>query len=369
MLMEAIFSISTSSINLLQKRGIFIALSNADIWGRALSVLLLLLLLGRNIEIVLWGQIFSQSLIAIIAAFILMRLVSDSRQTRKYEGMNWSEVWKFYWPVALMQILFWSQISGFRIPLRMNAGAFGLGIFSVSFGITVGFYTMFQAIFTQLYDPIFWKSIADNGCRNSDLNAYIRNHWPYLFLFTFWMIGISMSAIRVMAAERYSRYYYLIVLMSIGEMIRHSGMAFYNFTFALNKTKILILPGVFSFVLCLCGTYYLGQVVSPIAATIVSISASYLVSLFILGFFVRRSVVFKIPLLELSITLVFGALLCFILLVLGSLTHSGTTFGSSVVLAIGGLLFVLFSYSLHHTLSRIIHKDSSVDFASLTCEK
>jgi len=51
---------------------------------------------------------------------------------------------------------------------------------------------------------------------------------------------VTEEELKVMAAGKYAKYYYLVVLIALTELIRHSGMGFYNSIFAVNKNKILV---------------------------------------------------------------------------------------------------------------------------------
>ena len=97
----------------------------------------------------------------------------------------------------------------------------------------------------------------------------------------------------------------------------------------------------------------MGRVINPIAATILSLATAYCTSLLILGLFVRKKVRFTIPLRELLVNVILGFLLCLILLIIGRLELSATVTGSIASLAFGSVLFVLFSYILSKTLSKM----------------
>jgi len=349
----SLIGIGTSTINLLQMRKVFVIFTNLIIWSNLLLTFLLVVLVDKKAEMMLLGRMISQIIIAISVLYIVKKVINKSEQICKDSKMDWREVWKFSWPLSLTQILFWAQNSGYRIPLKINAGVHDLGIFSVTFGITIALFTMFQSVFTQLYDPIFWKNVADNGHKSSDLNSYMKNHWPYLVLFTFWVIGISAFALKVMAAGKYSKYYYFIMLIAVSELVRHLGMGLFNSTNAINKNEILILPGMFSFIVCLGGTYFLGRIINPIIATVVSMIIAYFLTLVMLSIFVRKSVEFKFPWKESGFAAIFGVILASVMLSIGLLGFSSTVGESIVVLVFGGGLFVLTSYYLSKVLSRI----------------
>jgi len=350
-LMGTLIGIGNSIINLLRMRKTFVVFTNVIIWSNLLFISLFVVLVDTKAEMMLLGRTVSQIIVAISILYIVKKLIDKSEPIRKTRKMDWREVWKFSWPLSLTQILFWAQTSGYRIPLKINAGAYDLGIFSVTFGITIALFTMFQSVFAQLYMPIFWKNVADKGHSSSDLNAYMKNHWPYLILFTFWMIGVSAFALKVMAAEKYSKYYYFIMLISVGELLRNVGAGLYYSTFAINKNRILIYPGISSFIICLGGTYFLGEIINPIIATIISLIAASCASLFILSVLLGKSVDFKFPWKEAIVATVFGIILAAVMLSLSLLGLSSTVAGSVVALVFGGGLFVITSFCLSKVLS------------------
>lgn len=343
---SSLISIGTGLFNLLQKRGLFVAFTSILIWSNLLFIYLLATLAGRRAEIMLLGQMISQVIVAIVVLFVLYKLIKANQEISRHPRINWAEAWGFCWPVAVTQILFWAQSEGYRIPLRENAGAYGLGIFSITFGITIALFAFFQSVFAQLYDPIFWKSVSYNGYTSSDLSNYLKNHWPYLILFTFWVIGVSSPILKVVASATYSRYSYLVILISITELIRHTGLGLYNSVYASNRNRILILAALLSSISCLGGTYYLGRIIDPIIATIVSLAVAYLIAVFILGVFLKKGDDFIVPWKECGIAALVGIVLVSILLLAEELGLASSIAGSLIALAVGGALFVLAAYCL-----------------------
>jgi len=368
MLTGVLIGIGCGIVNLLRMKVEFVILNNLLIWFNLICTVLMVMFIAKKAEIMLLGQLVSQIIVSIIVFCLLGKILdknSKDRQIDESSTINWREVWIFCWPVAIIQILFWSQSYGFRIPLKINAGMYNLGIFSVVFGITIALFAIFNDLFAQLYHPIFWKNVSDYGHRSSDLSKYMKNHWPYLILFTFWVIGISMHVLRVMATGRYSQFYFIIIMVAISELIRHSGAGLYNSTFAINRNKILIFPGICSFIICLGGTYYLGLAINPINAAIISLAASYLASMILLTISIRRHIDFEFPWLEAGVSCIFGCALTIILFSVNMLKLPSTLFNSLFILAGSSILFVLAAYSLSRILRKIIsHNDSQEGFIS-----
>ena len=353
LLTSSIIGIVTSIINLLLLRKLFVILTNLTVWSNVLCICLLVVLVSRNAETILLGMMISQAIVAIIVLYVVKGKLDANEPIRSTQKMDWKEAWNFCWPVIITQVLFWAQNYGYRIPLKINANVSNLAVFCITYGITVQLFSLFQTVFTQLYDPLFWKSVADSGHKSSDLDNYMKNHWPYLIMFTFWTISISIFALRVMAAEQYIQYYYIVMLASVTELVRHMGLAFYNSVYAANVNKILIPPGVFSLIMCMGGTYVLGKVMDPVIATILSLGIACLGVTIIVGVFIRKSLTFKLPWKQSGIAFGFGIVLAGLCLALSLSWLSFTVVGSVVGLAISGILFAVSSFCMSRVLLKV----------------
>jgi hypothetical protein len=353
LLTSSIIGIMTMIPNLLMRRKLFVTLMNLTTWGNVVCIYILLVLIDSNAETILFGIMIWQSIMVVITLYVVKKILDNNEPIRSTQKIDWREVWKFCWPVVIIEIMFWAQSSGYRIPLKSNVDSTGFAVFCICYSVAARSFDAFQSVFVQMYDPMFWKSIADSGYKDSDLDNYIKNHWPYLIIFTFWIIGICIFALRIMVAEQYVKYYYIVMLISITELIRHMARPFYNSIYAVQITKLLIPPGIFSLIMCLGGTYILGRIIDPIIAVILCLGIAHLGTIIITGVSVRKYSKFKLPWKQLGIAIGFGIVLAGLCLALSSSWLSSTIVGSIAGLAIGCILFTGFAFCLSKLLLKV----------------
>jgi O-antigen/teichoic acid export membrane protein len=343
-LTELVISCGTSILLLKEARSLAIGISNAVLWLTFLLTALLVYSVNATAQMMFAGQICAQLLIAVSVCVILLRMQKHAETDQHRLNLRWKEIWSFAWPVSITQGLFWAQNVGYRIPLKANAGEHELGIFGIVFGMTVGLFAAFQSVFTQLYDPIFWASVSNSGHHSSDLNAYLRNHWPNLILFTFLVASISDVTLRLITNERYAAYSYLMVLVAVAELIRHMGLGFYNTTYALEQPRQLLGPGLISFVVCLAGSYLLGRVMNPVIATILSLTMAYACNLGVLFLSVGRGVQVRLPLRASCVAVILGVCLVGVAKAIGLHPMGSSIMWQGVTLGVAGSCFICGSY-------------------------
>lgn len=353
-LSDTVISSGNSMLNFIGYRFIYVVINSFQVWGVFLGTVLAVLLFGTEAENMIVGRMAAQVLLVGLVIFFVWKTYkrNETVAAKKRSALSWRAVWHFCWPIALTQVFFWAQFQGFRIPLKATAGEYGVGIFSVILGFIVAVFSIFDSLFTQLYAPIFWKNVTDKDFIDlgSDLTAYLKNHWCYLIIYSFWILGIASFAFRIFLAEAYRGYYYLVVLIVLSEAIRIAGTAPSYAMNAIHKNFYFLLPAVLCFVICMGGVYFLGRVMDPLFAAALSLAASCLAQLGVMLFFAKKNFVYHIPLKDIRVAAMYGLPLWFALFMLKQFGFSASVQGCFVVLLLSavalGVLFFLMSKRL-----------------------
>jgi O-antigen/teichoic acid export membrane protein len=355
-LTDNIIGSGSSIINLLDKRVLFITLNNLQVWGVFGGTVAALLLINRDAQSMILGRALAQAAIALLVMFIVWKAYKTRVKANDHDALAaGNEVWSFCWPIALTQVFFWSQFQGFRIPLKMTAGEYGVGIFSVIFGVVVGLFAFFDSIFNQLYTPIFWKKVTEKSFRNigSEVSAYLSNHWAYLIVYALWIVGVAPFAFRIFVADKYRGYTVLIVLVAISELVRIAGSGISYSINALNKNMYLLLPASLCFIICIGGVYFLGHVMDPLLAAGISLALSCFMQVFVIILVLRKYAAFRLPWLESGVALVYGLPLIILLFFLHKAGCSKNVISSMFIFFASAVILVGTLFILSKKISRL----------------
>ena len=149
-------------LNLLHRRLAFVFFSSSNVWGKIVIILLSTAIISHTAETVFLGIILWAAVLSLLSGMYLwlhLKKPSKPREVSSY-SIDYRELFKFAWPLAIAVGLYWGQSQGYRFVLKYTSGMAVVGKFVVAYSLGAALVTMVESLFNQIYQPIYYKEIA-----------------------------------------------------------------------------------------------------------------------------------------------------------------------------------------------------------------
>ncbi len=261
------FQTLAPSLNLLEKRSVFVLI---NLLTQALGLLfsvLLIWIVGADAFVWLIGILISQAFGALVA-FLYFRHLLSAKPIRPPSGedvdhsrdervalpagknnIRWGDLFtgellRFCWPIALTTAFMWSQNSAYRIMVERSFGVTSLAGLGVGLGVAASVASIVESLVSQYFHPKFYAEIA-NGDKRDRLVAWETFYVNALSVFMpcmFYVFCLSKSILRILVHADYSSSFFVLSLGALIEFFRMITNVVYSISQSEKKTKSTIMP-------------------------------------------------------------------------------------------------------------------------------
>ncbi len=336
------------SLNLLEFRGRFVALTLATIASGLLSSLLLVRAFEPIAEYWLLGLLIGQAVFAVIGVKVFFGKLQPEVPVQAPSGAHLKLLFHFAWPVAISVGFNWVQTQGYRFLVADSLGLVALGLFVAGYGISAGLTAAFEAVLTTYFQPKFYKRVSNNDRAEQSLawNKYAGAILPSLMLVTFLLAGLAPELTRFMVGPAYQSASQFVVWGVVAEGARVVAGVYSMSAHAKMKTRLLLLPNLLGAVVCIALIWTLAPVLGAHGVGL----ACALAGIGVVGamhYLMSGKLEMKLPYILLLKGTVMGATL-FLIAASGRWALGGTdSLTSAGILIVGiGLVFLPMFYGL-----------------------
>ena len=241
------------SLNLLEFRGRFVALTLATIGSGLLSSLLLARAFEPIAEYWLLGLLIGQAVFAVIGLKLIFTKLQPEIPVQAPSREHFKLLFNFAWPVAISVGLNWLQTQGYRFLVADSLGTAALGLFVAGYGISAGLMAAFESVLTTYLQPKFYKRVSNNDKAEQSLawSRYAGTILPSLMLVTFLLAGLAPELTRFMVGPAYQSASQYVVWGVLAEGTRVLAGVYSMSAHAKMKTRLLLLPNLLGAVICI----------------------------------------------------------------------------------------------------------------------
>ena len=241
------------SLNLLEFRGRFVALTLATIGSGLLSSLLLARAFEPIAEYWLLGLLIGQAVFAVIGLKLIFTKLQPEIPVQAPSREHFKLLFNFAWPVAISVGLNWLQTQGYRFLVADSLGMAALGLFVAGYGISAGLMAAFESVLTTYLQPKFYKRVSNNDKAEQSLawSRYAGTILPSLMLVTFLLAGLAPELTRFMVGPAYQSASQYVVWGVLAEGTRVLAGVYSMSAHAKMKTRLLLLPNLLGAVICI----------------------------------------------------------------------------------------------------------------------
>lgn len=241
------------SLNLLEFRGRFVALTLATIASGLFSSLLLVRAFEPIAEYWLLGLLIGQVVFAVIGVKLFFDKLQPEIPVQAPSSVHLKLLFHFAWPVAISVGFNWLQTQGYRFFVADSLGLAALGLFVAGYGISAGLMAAFESVLATYFQPKFYKRVSNNDRAEQSLawNRYAGAILPSLMLVTFLLAGLAPELTRFMVGPAYQSASQFVVWGVLAEGARVLAGVYSMSAHAKMKTRLLLLPNFLGAVICI----------------------------------------------------------------------------------------------------------------------
>lgn len=241
------------SLNLLEFRGRFVALTLATIGAGLVSSFLLVRAFEPTAEYWLLGLLIGQAVFAAIGVKLFFDKLRPDAPVAIPARAHLRLLFHFAWPVAISVGFNWLQTQGYRFFVADSLGLVALGLFVAGYGISAGLVAAFESVLTTYFQPRFYKRVSNNNLADQSQawNKYAGAILPPLVLVTFLLAGLAPELTRFMVGSAYQSASQFVVWGVLAEGARVAAGVYSMSAHAKMKTQLLLLPNLLGAVICI----------------------------------------------------------------------------------------------------------------------
>jgi O-antigen/teichoic acid export membrane protein len=247
------------SLNLLELRGRFIALTLATIALGLTSSYALVANLAPTAECWLLGLLIGQTVFAVIGVKVFFDKLRPETAVEKISSSHLRSLFDFAWPVAISVGFNWLQTQGYRFFVADSLGLIALGLFVAGYGISAGMMAAFESVLTTYFQPRFYQRVnhIERAEQSLAWNRYAGGIIPSLILVTFLLIALAPELTLFMLGPEYQSASEYVVWGVLAEGARVLAGVYSMSAHGKMKTRLLLLPNVLGAGLCIALVWFL----------------------------------------------------------------------------------------------------------------
>lgn len=253
LLFNTINQTAIPSLNLLELRGLFIALTLATIALGLVSAYAMVAYFEPTAEYWLLGLLIGQIVFAVIGVKIFFDKLGPETSAAKISASHLRVLFDFAWPVAISVGFNWLQTQGYRFFVADSLGLEALGLFVAGYGISAGLIAAFESVLTTYFQPRFYKCVSTSTLEEQSAawNRYAGAILPSLVLVIFLLIALAPELTRIMVGPAYQSASEFVIWGVLAEGARVVAGVYSMSAHAKMKTRLLLLPNLLGAVVCI----------------------------------------------------------------------------------------------------------------------
>jgi O-antigen/teichoic acid export membrane protein len=259
-------SAGTNGLNLLYRRVEFVVFSNLANWVGLGLAAILVIVFSHQVYWVL-GQYLGIAIAATSFIFLVMHLRSFKGKrvvecdSKKIIPFNIRAVFPFAWPQLVTSIMWWIQSQSYRFVLDKIGVIADVGLFSVSYGLAATPIILFESLFGQFYEPIYYDNLKgkDINGQAEAWNDYASAYVPAVLLVGTFVASSGPFLAKVFLGPRFQTVTNFFIWPAITEILRSIGATTHFLGIAKMDMRVLLLPVAVGAILAPTGVTLLGQ--------------------------------------------------------------------------------------------------------------
>jgi len=343
------YTIGANGFNILGNRKYFVFFSNVSVWVGLLFASLLFQLYN-SVEHWVLG-IFLGYVVASISAVALLyelkRNPGSINNSKDIMPFNKYAVYKFSWPVMIIAIMWWMQSQSYRFIIPDLTV---IGLFAMGYGVAAAPIAMFEDIFSQFYEPIFYNELksADQSGQVKAWNNYAAYYIPSVIAMGIFVASSGHFLVQLLLGEDFREAAKVVVTWAaVTETVRSIGSMLYQIGVAKVDQKLNLLPVGVGAVLSVIGVYYFSRLIDPLIGTCVALLIATFISSIVAYKKSTKHLPVTWPLSRMFKALIYSLPLPIYFFISTSILKHDTIFSSLAVLFLGGLYFILIQFYLY----------------------
>ena len=276
-------------LNTLGYRSLYVIFMNLSLWLGLGAALGLIVWGGKQAEYWMTGLLLGQIAVMIPSGLAILKLPKQQSvqfiKSGNTAGFDVRSVFVFSWPLIITTGFYWMQTNGYRFVLVGFTDAATIGLFTIGLTIGVAPMKMFETVFTEYYQPIFYRDIAftDTHQKAQAWNRYISAYFPSIILMgSFIGFGGPFLA-RLLVSESFHQVSWLSLWGVLTQLALMVYAAYVSFSFALLDTRRLMISNFFGALVAIGGTLLLAPW-QPLLGTAIALFLAMFVTMLITAF-------------------------------------------------------------------------------------
>ena len=237
------------ALNMLGRRGAFVALSVlSTALGLVFSVCLVLLA-GKTAYAWLYGQVLSFLVVYIPARHYIKALEpvpagGESTGFGTLKAAALAPLWQYTAPLAVATLFMWVQTQSYRVIVEKFAGPEFLGYLAIGLSIATSLAGVTESLVHQFYYPAFYEKIsgADQAGRAAALSDLARKTIPVYIILALFTVFMSRHLTRLLVAPQFQAAWTFAAIGALIELFRMITNIFCAAAHSEMKTSALVWP-------------------------------------------------------------------------------------------------------------------------------
>lgn len=163
---------------------------------------------------------------------------------KKFKPHSFKKISKYVLPLMAATFFLWLQNDAFRLIVEKFSGVEYLGYLSVAYMISMKLGLTVETLATQIFCPIFFKSISDSDKENRQRawNKLFQQTIPIYFIMGVFVSGLAPFLTKLLAAPSYQRTWSFLALICWAQALRSMSNIGTTVAHAEYATSKLIFP-------------------------------------------------------------------------------------------------------------------------------
>jgi len=338
-------------LNTLGYRSLYVSFMNLSLWLGLGAAIGLIVWSGKQAEYWMTGLLLGQIAVIIPSWLAILNLPKQQSfqftKSSNTAGFDMRSVFVFSWPLIITTGFYWMQTNGYRFVLVGFTDATTIGLFTTGMTIGIAPLKMFETVFTEYYQPIFYRDIAftDTHQKAQAWNRYISAYFPTIILMgSFIGFGGSFFA-RLLVSEAFHQVSWLALWGVLTQLALMVYTAYVSFSFALLDTRRLIISNFCGALVAIGGTLLLAPW-KPLLGTAIALFLAMLATMLITSLEMGFSFPIQLPWQRMGKAVFLSVPLILGMETLCRLLPQPTLFESLISLAIMGLYMMIAQFIL-----------------------
>jgi O-antigen/teichoic acid export membrane protein len=258
---QALSKISIDGFNILGSRLKFVILSNLLAWS---SVILAYVLYSWHNSAIFWVLgIFSSYFLVSSSVILLLTEISGNKRfisLSKVIRINYRPVLNFSLPLLVMALLWWVTSQGYKFIVQDLSI---IGFFAVGYSLAAAPIALFESIFSQYYDPIFFKNLkhANMEGQVKAWNKYAKLYLPSIIVTGLFVASNGDKLSQLLIGEEFRESANKIIVWGVLiEIIRSITGAIFQVGVAKKNMKFIVLPYAVGSIVSVFGVLYFSAI-------------------------------------------------------------------------------------------------------------